>query len=126
MLAPESSAFGMKPRAPQAGDQLPVVGRVTARHEHDRGRAAVPAEHVRDLESVQVGELHVEQHQIGAELTRLPDRFRAVLGLADDVESLCLEQAARGGAEARVVVDDEHCPGHVKHRRRALAARPYG
>src|SRR5262249_34572995 len=94
--------------------------------EHDRRRGAVRLETTGDLEPVEVGQLDVEQDEIRVELLRLGERLLAVCRLADDREAFCLEQRACGRTEARVVVDDEDCPGHVIHRRKSSRESPYG
>ena len=71
------------------------------------GASSRAGEPRRDVEAVDVGQLHVEQHHLGAEPAGLGDRLGAVGGLAHDVEPLGFEEHARGGAERRVVVDDE-------------------
>ena len=66
-----------------------------------------------DLEAVDVGQLHVEQHDLGVQRTRAASMpVDAVLGLTDDLVALGFEQRARAAAEARMVVDDEHGHGH--------------
>ena len=67
-----------------------------------------------DLDSVDVRELNVEQHHVRAQLLYGAQRGLAVLGLADHVEALRLEQHAGARPEARVIVDDENGPGHCK------------
>ena len=52
-------------------------------------------------------EEHVEEHQAGPQPHRRRERRGLVLGLADDLEALALEQGAREAAEAGVVVDDQ-------------------
>src|SRR3954447_22013343 len=88
---------------------------VAAGSQHDRRGGSVPRRQPRrDLEPVDARELHVEQHDLRVEPCRLLERGLAVLCLADDVESLRLEQRARRDAEARMVVDDEDGGGHVR------------
>src|SRR6266542_734965 len=94
-------------------DQVAVVGRVAARDQHDRRRTAVRTEPSGDLEAVDVGELDVEEHQVGMELGRLRERFGAVGGLPDDREALGLEQGMGCRPEARVVIDDENGSAHA-------------
>ena len=53
------------------GDQVAVVGRVAARDEHDRAASCRSGTGgLRDLEAVQVGQLDVEQDDVGVELAR--------------------------------------------------------
>src|SRR4051812_3532040 len=70
--------LGDEPACAAVVDQLAVVVRVAARHEHDRRGAPVAADHGRDLEAVQVGQLHVEQHDVGMQLAGLAERLRPV------------------------------------------------
>src|SRR5215208_2573845 len=96
-----------------AGHERPEVRPVATRDE-DHDRRVVGARQARgDVEAVDVGQLHVEQHHLGAESARLRDRLGAVGGLAHDVESLGFEEHARGSAKRRVVVDDEDPRTHV-------------
>ncbi len=93
-------------------DQPAVVARVAARDEHDAGRTAVETELPADGEAVEIRELHVEQHHIGCELADGGDRARTVLGLADHLESLRLEDRPRRCPEAGMVVGDHYGLGH--------------
>ena len=73
-----------------------------------------------DVEAVDVGELHVQEHELRLEATGLGDRARAVHRLADDVEPLRLQQHARARPKGRVVVDDQDGAVHrVDSRHRA-------
>src|SRR4029453_616986 len=88
------------------------VCKVAARCEDDRGSRSVGREPGRDLQSVDVRELHVEQHHVRMQLVDRLERGLAVLGLADHPVALGLEQHARARPEARVIVDYEDGPGH--------------
>ena len=70
-----------------------------------------------DLESVEIGQLDVEKNEVGLELTSKLKSLGRVLGLADDLVSLGLQERSRAGPKAGVVVDDENCHTH------SLAAR---
>ena len=70
-----------------------------------------------DLEPVEVGQLDVEQNEIGLELASGAKGLDRVLGLAHDLVSLCLEQRPDAGSKAGVVVDDEDCHAHIFVRR---------
>ena len=50
----------------------------------------------------------------GSQLTSGFDGGKSILGLADDLITLELEQPARGGPEPRVVVDDEDGFSHTE------------
>src|SRR4051794_34555107 len=88
---------------------------VAAGGQHDRRGGSVPRRQPRrDLESVDAGQLHVEQHDLRVEPCGLLERGLAVLCLTDDIEPLRLEQRARRDAEAWMVVDDEDGGRHVR------------
>src|SRR5262245_3741761 len=90
------------------GDQRAEVRRVAARRQHDRRRVAVRAQRRRDGESVHVGELDVEQDDVGMEAVYRFDGRGSVLRLADDVEPVRLEDRAGGRSEAGMIVDDQY------------------
>ena len=58
-----------------------------------------------------VGQVHVEQHDLGIELADQRDRLGHAAGLADDVDD-ALQLAAHAGAEERVVVDQHDAAHH--------------
>ena len=63
--AADSSAFGMKPRAPLRAYALVEVGAVAARGEHDGGRAGAIRQPGGHLEAVDPArDVHVEQHEL--------------------------------------------------------------
>jgi len=64
----------------------------------------------RHVEAVAVGQLDVEEDEVGPQLTARAERRFGAVRLADDLVALGLEQPARLLPEARVVVDDEHGP----------------
>ena len=61
---------------------------------------------------VHTGHGEVEQHDVGLQCCGFGDRARAVLGLADDVETLLHEKRGQGVTRERMVVDDKHALGH--------------
>jgi hypothetical protein len=61
-----------------------------------------------DLESIRVGQLHVQKNDVRLKPIRKLDGFSAVPGLADDIEPLRLENGACRRPEAEVVVDDQN------------------
>ena len=65
------------------------------------------------LEAVHVGQMDVEQDQVGLQAREALERRSAVSGFADDLEPLGLQQLAGGGSERLVVVDDQDCV-HVR------------
>ena len=111
MRAPESSALGTKPRAPERATSGPKSDESRLETSTIAGPAAV-GEPRGDVEAVDVGQLDVEQHEVGAQALGLGDPGRAVGRLADDVEPLGLEQHAGARTEGGVVVDDEDGQGH--------------
>ena len=73
MSEAERSALGMKPSAELRGHQRPEIGSVEARGEdHPRCRVEI-GKPLRDLEAVEVRQLHVDERQIGAVCLRLLD-----------------------------------------------------
>src|SRR6185312_3445313 len=94
-------------------DQGAEVAAVPARGEHDLDVAAVPGDRGRDREAVGVGELDVEQDDVGRELAGGAHAVCAAPRLADHVEALRFEQRPRPGAEAGVVVDDQDAKRHA-------------
>ena len=97
----------MKPEDPAAREARAVRAGLATRCQHDQGRRTVDRELPGDLEPLDVGQADVEQDEVRPERTGGREPGRAVVGLADDVEPVGLEQGARLDAEAGVVVDDE-------------------
>ncbi len=75
-------------------------------------QAAVNPTLAADGEAVDVRELHVEQQYVRCELADRGDRADPVLGLADHLEPVRLEDRPRRGPEARMVVGDHYGCGH--------------
>jgi signal transduction histidine kinase len=63
-------------------------------------------------EPVHAGHREVEEHDVGPQRRGLSDGAGAVLGFADDVESLLRKERGQGVSRERMVVDDEHALGH--------------
>ena len=106
-LSPDSSALGTNPRAPERVTSGPKSEPSRLETRITVGALAAPGEPRGDVEAVDVGELDVEQHDLGVQPAGLGQRLGAVSGFADHVETLGFEQYARAGAERRMVVDDE-------------------
>ena len=120
--APHSSALGTKPRAPLPTASAPYSAASRVDVMTTTGAPGAAAQLGRDREAARVGQLQVEQHQVGREALRGGDARRAVRGLADHREALGLEQPARPGAEPAVVVDDQHRGPHSPRILRAGGA----
>ena len=105
---PRQLGFRNEPSRPAALDERPEVGAVAARDEDDRRPAAAVRQAGGNLEAVDVRKLDVEEHELRRELGGSSKRGRTVLGLADHLEALGLEQCPGIGPEARVVVDDQN------------------
>ena len=74
MAAPESSALEMKPRAPLPDTSGPKSDESRLEIE-DHGRSAVVGgDPLGDVEAVEVGEVDVEQHEVGVQPAGLRDR----------------------------------------------------
>ena len=99
--------MGTNPRAPERVTSGPKSEPSRLETRITVGASSLAREPRRDVEAVDVGQLHVEQHHLGAEAAGLRQRLGAVGGFADHVEALGFEQHARAGAERRMVVDDE-------------------
>ena len=105
---------------PDRGEE--VLLRVRGRQYDDLGCRSALADLWERREAVHAGHREVEQHDVGLQLRGRGDRSGAVLGLADDVESLLHEQSRERIARERMVVDDENAFGHlalIGKRRRA-------
>jgi hypothetical protein len=111
ILAPESSAFGMNPRAPLEATSEPKseLSRLETMMTAGPSPFAVSSA---DFEAVHVGQLYVEQDDVRAEFRDCGERCDPVLRDAHDVETVGLQQHPRAGPEARVIVDDQDC--HVR------------
>ncbi len=95
-------------------DKGAEVRAVTTRSEDHRRRGAVQLSKPRsDLEAVEVGKLNVKKDDLRVERRGGLESTRSVLCLTHHVEPLGLEEDARSGAKARMVVDDQHTHGHV-------------
>ena len=102
---------------------------VTGRHDDDRG---VPhrAQHRQDGVAVEVGQAEVEQHQLGPVVHRVLESVEAAVGARHGVTPVP-EGPDEGGADGRVVLDDEHVchsengtPGGVRADRPRTERRP--
>ena len=104
----------MKPCARAPVEPRAEVGRLAARRENDECRGAALCDSLRDLEPVRIRQEDVQQHELRPERIDRRERRRPVPGLADDLETVCLEQASGEATEARVVVDDQHRLRHAR------------
>jgi hypothetical protein len=73
-------------------------------------------ETLRDLESVDVRQLNIDEHEVGTVLLRPFDAADARFGFGHHEESVALEELTRGSAEVAVVVDEENTTGHEADR----------
>src|SRR5215208_3658210 len=110
VLGDESDRAGL----PAAGAD---VGPVAARGEDDGCGDTGVAQLAGNAKTVRVGQLEVEQDDLGLELRREGYPARAVLSLADDVEPVRLQDAPGAPAEARVIVDYEDASPHAQNNR---------
>ena len=76
-----------EPAGDAVGDLAAVVRPGPAGDQHDRGRAGFGGQRLATLESVDVGQLDVEQHDVGVNCATRGERVRAVGGLPDDIEA---------------------------------------
>jgi len=77
---------------------------------------------LRNRETVEAGQLDVEQDDVGLEYRDSLDGLASVDGLTYDLETLRLEQGAGRRSEALMVIDDEHGRAHDLILRQANAA----
>jgi hypothetical protein len=66
-----------------------------------------------NLETIDVGQMYVEQDDIGMQPCDLADRGRAIAGLADDAVALRDQEGTGPPAEPRMIVHDQHRTPHV-------------
>jgi hypothetical protein len=90
------------------GDERAEVRGIAARRQHDRRHVAIRAQRRGDRESIHVGELDVEEDDVGAKTVHRLDCRGPVLRFADDFESVRLEDRAGGRSEAGMIVDDQY------------------
>ena len=103
----------------RADEARPVRPRV-APGDEDRGAGEpVRLEPPRDFEPVDVGELHVEQHDTRPQLPALLERLRTSRRLAHHLEAGVGEQRPHDLAEGRVIVNDQDRVAHG-----AIVAQP--
>ena len=116
---PDSSALAMKPRALLSPSRRRYDDASRLDVSTTAGASVVAGELLADREPVDVGQLHVEQHERRLERARRGQRRGAVGRLADDLEAAGVQQRAGEGAEVRVVVDDQDARTHA-----AIVPRP--
>jgi hypothetical protein len=80
---------------------------IPARDQHDLRAIGIGSEPAGDVEPVHPGKQDIEEDDIGMELRDRRERGLSVLGEADDVEPLELEQGPGRGAKVLVVVNDQ-------------------
>ena len=107
--------------------QSPAVrGDVSARGQDDRGTGAAREQRLADGEAVHVRQRDIQEDELGRERTPELERGCAVGRLPDDLEPLSLEQRAREGPKAGMVVDDQDGRRHESDRGTARVARIRG
>jgi hypothetical protein len=100
-------------------------GRVEQGVHHDLGGRGQLADAAGGADPVQDGHAHVGHHHVGAQPGDQLEPARAVVGLADHVDALVLEQPGQRQAHVAVVVDQQHAQrpdgrvGSVRHVRRS-------
>jgi hypothetical protein len=95
-------------------DERPEIGAVEARDEDHAWPQLELAKPLRDLESVGIGQLNIDDRQIGTVLLRLPKAACTVSGFGYDDKTASLEQLTCGRAEGCVVVDDQNAATHER------------
>jgi CheY-like chemotaxis protein len=104
-------------------DKRAEVGALAARGHHDHRGVGLPGKPRGDLESVDVGQLDVEQDHLGAQPGNDLEGALPVGSLTDDLVTRALEHAAGRVPEASVVVHDQE--GH-RHLVPIVATEPAG
>ena len=97
------------------GPEQPLVVVADRQHDHlDAGELL--EDHLGGLDARHDRHLHVHDHQVGLQPSRLLDALEAVVGLADDLQvRLGVDQRRDRAAEQRGVVDEQH-PGGARGR----------
>ena len=115
---------------PRAQRRVHVLVEVERRDHDDRERVVDtgPGEGERGLEAVHHRHPDVEEAHVGPDAARERHGFRAVGGLADDLDAgLRVEDHAEPRAHELLVVGDEHAHAHVDQPERgstAVTAQP--
>ena len=79
------------------------------RQEQDLGREPVPHDRVCDCEAAELGQLVVEQHDIGSVFFDLGKGIASIAGLGDDLHPARRGQRPHDAlTEHRVIVHDDH------------------
>ena len=106
-LPPESSPFGMKPREPQPPTRSPNSETSRLEVRTICGLQPFAQSRLEISKPSMSGSWTSSRTTSGTEPGDSLERGGAVLGLADHLVPLGLEELPRGGAEGRVVVDDQ-------------------
>lgn len=91
---------------------------VPTRDQHDQWAVIARGEPPGDIEAVHPGELHIEENDIGMKLCDGLECRLAVLGEANDVEPLELEQGPGRGTKVLMVINDQQ---RLPHNPRIVA-----
>ncbi len=102
-----------------SGEASSIRRDVAGGYEHDSWSVRLSSQSLGDLETIDAGQLDVEQHDLGMEEGCGSERGRRILGFADNRETLRLQQGPGERSEASVVVDDQH-----RKRHQNIVARP--
>jgi hypothetical protein len=103
------------------------------KEQHDDGSGPLGKDLPRGIQTVDAGQVHVHEDEIGLQLARPVDRILARLRLAGDLEPLGrLDDHPSRHPERLLIVDDEHPYGHagmhlhdlLSHRTRPLTVVP--
>lgn len=77
--------------------------------EQDDARAGVAAhDRARGLDAVHVRHRQVEHGDVGLEIAHEVERALPVVGLADDLDALALQQRAQGMPQDLMIVSEQH------------------
>src|SRR4051812_20019994 len=95
-------------------DERSEISAVEARNEYHPRRRLEFAKPLCDLESVGIGQLHIDESQIRTILLRLPKAACTISRLGYDDEAAPFQELSRSRAEGSVVVDDEYAAAHER------------
>jgi hypothetical protein len=120
---PRQLALRDEPEDGAPGEPPPVRGNVPGRYEHHRWRIAPPGQSLRNLKTIDAGQLDVQEHDARMKPVYKDERRHTVFRLANDIEPFSLQQRPGRRPEARMVVHDQH---RWLHRQIVARGAPFG
>jgi hypothetical protein len=105
---PRQLALRDEPAGRTAGEPPPVGGNPPCRYQHHHRRIASPRQSLGNLKTIDAGQLDIEQHNARMKQVYRSERRRPIVGLANDIEPLILQELPGQRPEAGIVVHDHH------------------